>query len=524
MYCRKCGNELPDDGKFCPKCGCEVEVNTNTKVKSTSNTKKTKRMLIVAICGLVVVLIIAFTGLHIFNENRYNDLIANAEQHLEDGDIDNAISCWEKAIEIKPNDSDEIKNELSYYKAIIEAEEAINEFDWSKAVEKLESAIEYKPDVAGNYISLATAYVEEWDLYKAEQVLKVGYEITQSSDLKNVSIWGPLSPVEIAYYMTDAIPFTRCEYLFSDNGINSYLYVAGSPIAGAKYYCDDAKVTRITLLDYDDYSYAGVFPQQFLGLPVFDSVLTYFDLDYNADGQISAVTYDGTTFATLEYEGENCKSITAQADFRKLFSAGDQLQFKYNNDEKISNIIYGEISVDFSYENNGSFHANISYDGTTYHFDSAGLCIGCSGMENGFEATSTNGRITSIEVSYDPNYSFGYKLSYTDGVLTFVEVTEGAGSALMFDSIEYFYDVVNGIKRLVRIEYTLTDHITTNETTMTYDDEGKLVRVYNEYNGYDMELSYIGNKLSSYVMTGRDYTKTTRVINYDAEGRFVGRK
>ena len=26
MYCRKCGNVLPDSSKFCGKCGCEVYI------------------------------------------------------------------------------------------------------------------------------------------------------------------------------------------------------------------------------------------------------------------------------------------------------------------------------------------------------------------------------------------------------------------------------------------------------------------------------------------------------------------
>jgi len=40
MYCRKCGAEIPDNAKFCTKCGTEIEVNKNNtsqKKKKSSN-------------------------------------------------------------------------------------------------------------------------------------------------------------------------------------------------------------------------------------------------------------------------------------------------------------------------------------------------------------------------------------------------------------------------------------------------------------------------------------------------------
>ena len=30
MFCRECGNELPDNSKFCPNCGTSIEVTSST--------------------------------------------------------------------------------------------------------------------------------------------------------------------------------------------------------------------------------------------------------------------------------------------------------------------------------------------------------------------------------------------------------------------------------------------------------------------------------------------------------------
>lgn len=546
MYCRKCGCELPSDGQFCPKCGCEVnrdvkEVNSHKADNDTtkSQKKKTLKILITCLCCLLVISG-AVLGVSIYRNEKFIELSDKGYVYLADDEIEKAVDCWQRALEIKSNISNisfsgisrelnldivesNLSLDLEYYRAILNSDDAIENKHWDEAVDYLSTAITLRPYIEENYLSLATAYVEQWDLCNAEKTLKKGYEVTKDNSLKNVSIWGPLSPIEIAYCMVDTKPLTRCEYLFSDNGINSYYHIMGMPMAGAKYYCDDEKVTFITLLDYDDYFDASSFPQHFLGLPVFDSVLTYFELEYNEDNKVSAVTYDGYAFVTLEYTGDNCTSITAQMDFRNMFSVGDIMSFCYNSDNMISQISLGDGVVEFKYNDNGVI-ASIPATNTVYGFDESGLMnsITKDGIEV-FAAKTDNGHITSITTFDDANDSLEFNFEYENERLAFLEVVNGAGSATMYDSIAYFYDEVNGENRLSKMVFTLTDHITTNEITMTYDNEGKLIRIFNEFNGYDMELNYIEDKLSSYVMTAPDYTKTTRIINYDNEGHFIDR-
>ena len=554
MYCRKCGSKLAEDSRFCSKCGTAINV-TDTKASTINKNavKKRKYRPVAVVIGVCLAFLVVTAGVFIYNKvqtTNYLKLLAAGSRYIEDQEWEEAINAYEKASNIKPKEAPpylrladiyfeqgdtekaqeilnegyqktkagEIQKELSHFTSVESADDALARKDYEAAIDYLDAAINIRPCVAENYLHLAKAYVEEWNLHEASTTLKKGYEATGDNSLYAVSIWGPLSPVETAYYMTEYIPITRCEYLFSANGINSYVYAYGDPIAGASYICEDEKVKYITLLDYDEYSRIGMFPQQIQGLPVFDSVLTYFDLEYSADNEISAVTYDGITFVTLDYEEGNCISITAQADFGSTFSVGDKLFFSYNDKNHISNITYGDVSVDFSYEEDGSFHANIPYFSTTCHYDSAGLWTACSetGGVDDFEAISVNGRITAYQmdgvkatIEYDHNNIVSFEISRT------LDVT-------IHNTIDFLYKKINGVDRLVKMKYTLPDGGNA-ELSLSYDNEGNVVRINNELDGYDMTLVYSGNRLESYTITGRDLTQSSYVLKYDDVGRYIGK-
>ena len=40
MYCKNCGNELPESAKFCGKCGVKVETVVSDVNKKSAFTKK----------------------------------------------------------------------------------------------------------------------------------------------------------------------------------------------------------------------------------------------------------------------------------------------------------------------------------------------------------------------------------------------------------------------------------------------------------------------------------------------------
>ena len=68
MFCSKCGNELTEEDKFCPKCGSAVEDdvidNDNSKIEHQPNTKS-KRVPIVIIIGLSIIAIVAIRNVYI---------------------------------------------------------------------------------------------------------------------------------------------------------------------------------------------------------------------------------------------------------------------------------------------------------------------------------------------------------------------------------------------------------------------------------------------------------------------------
>lgn len=57
MYCKKCGNELEEDAKFCPKCGTKKEESDVKTEENKKNVKKPKTKIILIIAVIVILLI-----------------------------------------------------------------------------------------------------------------------------------------------------------------------------------------------------------------------------------------------------------------------------------------------------------------------------------------------------------------------------------------------------------------------------------------------------------------------------------
>lgn len=547
MYCRKCGYEIPNDGKFCPKCGCSTK-NYKLGIVEKSSTyegigrKKTAIVVAAIACFLIVCAVCAITHFH--NQAKYDEMVGNAALYIESGEAETAIGWLEKAIKQKPMDvqnyidiadiygelkefesaveileqgyketkNEELAEEAEYYIAIINANTASASSLWDETITHLNTAIEIKPDVVDNYLELATAYVEQWDLFHASEILKQGYNATQDITLKHVSIWGPLSPVEIALYAIESMPVIRCEYVFTENGINSYIYSAGLPSLGAKYICEDEQVRYVSMLDYSYSDLGGIFPQQVPFFPI-GRVLICYDLTYDNEGRISAVTYDDQVFVTLEYADGNCTAIRAQTDYRNIFFIGDFISFAYDNQNRISQINYechnvGQ-TISFSYDDvNGGFAASASQYGDLFRFDENGMLIA---MNDNFSIITDDGHITLIE-----DDGFYYRLYYSDGNLS--EIVESAKEQVAHISHKYHYELINGIKYLSKI----TKHNETEEMvrmTLSYDERGNIQSIDTKEETIAFTYSDDGTLYSFSIVSD---SIRTYVLEYDESGRMIG--
>ena len=71
MYCKKCGNELDEDAKFCPECGAKKEENDVEieEKQENSNNKKSKKTLMVTIIAIIIILLIAIICYILYQKN-----------------------------------------------------------------------------------------------------------------------------------------------------------------------------------------------------------------------------------------------------------------------------------------------------------------------------------------------------------------------------------------------------------------------------------------------------------------------
>ena len=155
MNCPKCGTELPDNAKFCDKCGANTAVAAQ-KPKSepaeesgqehaeAPKAASAKRNVIILVLVLALVLIggaIAVLAIGSDGRSDAQDILNTAERYLSEENYEQAIIEFDRAISIDP----------------------LN---------------------ASAYIGKANAYVSAGDLDKAIQTLAEGYEATGSEEIK----------------------------------------------------------------------------------------------------------------------------------------------------------------------------------------------------------------------------------------------------------------------------------------------------------------------------------------------------
>lgn len=113
MFCRNCGTAVEDDELFCHNCGYAVRQAANNSNNSPSQPdlvkKKSKAPLIIVLSLLVVILAVVGTVVVVKSnspERRLQAQLDLGQRYLEELDYEQAIACFEAAIEIDPKNTD----------------------------------------------------------------------------------------------------------------------------------------------------------------------------------------------------------------------------------------------------------------------------------------------------------------------------------------------------------------------------------------------------------------------------------
>lgn len=152
MICKKCGAEIPKGYVYCSVCGAEVQlvpdynlldedllggiVQKEAKAgreKTDSGKKKQTKLNGFIWGGICVVLLIAvFTLFFVFHElgnrhrNTYDYQYQQAEEYFEDENFSDAVLCYKRALELRPDDGQAKQRLLETYLAMNNEQEAVS--------------------------------------------------------------------------------------------------------------------------------------------------------------------------------------------------------------------------------------------------------------------------------------------------------------------------------------------------------------------------------------------------------------
>lgn len=155
MFCKKCGKEIRENTKFCPRCGNPVNV---VETKDCENPKpgagKKNKRLFAIITGVVIIVAVggaAFVSLKDQKvKKQYSACVDVGNKYLEELDYEKAEASYLKAIKINPKEKESYMKLADIYMAQDEQD---------KATEILKQAVENIDEKASEDV------VERYNLY-----------------------------------------------------------------------------------------------------------------------------------------------------------------------------------------------------------------------------------------------------------------------------------------------------------------------------------------------------------------------
>ena len=409
MFCPNCGNQIPDDSKFCGKCGTKLMTDAPGK-KKTGKTVK-----IIAIAAAILLLLAAGLGIFVLlggNSDPWQDQYDLGMRYLSEGNYEEAVLAFLAAIDIDPN----------------------------------------RPEA---YKRAAKAYIKLDDYEAAREILLEGIEETDDEDLMEEleeleedmgrepggnpggSAWDGDEPTEPEAIVTVYLPTRMEKTIYGDTTtvwVETYAYDSQGNMVERIQYKPDGDLNYVETYTYDDQgrmvgkTYSGysltctyTFFHDAIGTQLLvgkDGVLYDYALD--AQGRIIYNKYEGDNYFEYVYASDGLSYVCYECNP----DGSIQEYVEYYLDEN-NNVIS---TWRYTADNSLLYRTDYIFDERNNHIQT--LCYAfCSATHVGTTYTYTYDEYDNlIRVDYKGDYYSSDSTSiYT---VEPVEVTESAAARL----------------------------------------------------------------------------------------------
>ena len=225
MICKNCGTEIPDNARFCPKCGSaaqddEINISAAGAERAVPRGFSAKKNIIIIIIAAILLIGGGITAIAVVNSHSatsgISDKLQLAERYLNEQNYEQAIIEYQKVLEIEPMNvaaylgladayigkgepdkaisalrdgleqtkDDKIKTRL-VKELLNRVRERINSGDYDNAIFDLQSVLELDDKNVDAYLELADAYLAQGQTDKALEVLREGLEKTGDNRIQS---------------------------------------------------------------------------------------------------------------------------------------------------------------------------------------------------------------------------------------------------------------------------------------------------------------------------------------------------
>ena len=192
MFCKKCGTKLNDDDVFCPECGTRMRGDDNSLIQSSpvmsiepvnssaQLQKKTKTPLMLAIALLFLVAIFVVVIVCVKSNspaNRLRKQLDLGNRYLSEMNYEQAIACFEAAIEIEPKETQAYQGLIDAYIGLNDSDGIFRVYDLAVASLDENEVRTVRESASNGYKQLLNSAVEEGDYERANVLLESYFKI-----------------------------------------------------------------------------------------------------------------------------------------------------------------------------------------------------------------------------------------------------------------------------------------------------------------------------------------------------------